>query len=142
MAVMLLGATGSLSARVPPQHWRTSRQWHRPHTEFCLSASSHTCKRKLLYLVASCELTTNCLHLEESEAGAREFDEPWPLPLSADVVVKFGRFALLPEVDEPLGDEGGDPVAGTPEPVAYSGQAPHVVLKLGCDLIDKRPDRL
>ncbi len=76
---MLLGATGSLSARVPPQHWRTSRQWHPPHTEFCLSASSHTYKRKLLYSAASCELMTDCLRLEEPEAGLRKFDETWPL---------------------------------------------------------------
>ena len=35
----------------------------------------------------------------------------WPLPLSADVGVKIGRVAFLPEIDESLGNNRRNPVA-------------------------------
>ena len=58
------------------------------------------------------------------------------LPPGSDVIIKFGRFALLPEVDQSLGNNRGHPVARAPEPVADTWQAPHVVLKFSRHVVD------
>ena len=44
---------------------------------------------------------------------------------TSDVVVKFERFALRPQIDEPFEDE-----RGAAQPVAGAGYAPDIVLKL------------
>ena len=41
---------------------------------------------------------------------------------AAAVILEPGRFALLPQIDQPLGDERRHPVARAPKPLTDSGE--------------------